>query len=321
MSKEFKTGIIVLIIIVAFVWGYNFLKGHDIFKPNYRTFVVEYSNVGGLNEASIVTINGLKVGQIEEIDFDERLDKRGNLIVKFSLDNDFEFSKKSTVKIYSPNPLSGSSLAIVPDYEGPLAVSGDTLVGVLEAGLFTSIGQKLDPIQTKLEKVIVSADTLFQRINHLLDDKTTESLQTSVKNIEYTIVDVRKTIKAMNGLLDSTSVGLTATVNNTEKITENLVKVSDSLSNVNIAQLSKKAEDMLISVNLMLDNVNKGNGTLGKLVVDDALYNNLTAMSSELEQLLRDMKLNPKRFVHFSLFGKKSKPYIPEEKKNEVDNK
>ena len=91
MSKEFKTGIIVLIIIVAFVWGYNFLKGHDIFKPNYRTFVVEYSNVGGLNEASIVTINGLKVGQIEEIDFDERLDKRGNLIVKFSLDNDFEF--------------------------------------------------------------------------------------------------------------------------------------------------------------------------------------------------------------------------------------
>lgn len=316
MSKELKTGIIAILIIIAFVWGYNFLKGHDIFQPNYRTFIVEYNNVGGLNEASIVTINGLKVGQVEEIDFNDQLDKRGNLVVEFSLDNDFEFSKSSVVKIYSPNPLAGSSLAIIPDYNGELAVSGDTLVGVIEAGLFTSIGQKLDPIQTKLEKVIVSADTLFQRINHLLDDKTTESLQSSVKNVEYTLVDLRKGINAMNSLIDSTSEGLTSTIRNTEKITENMAKVSDSLAQINITELSQKAEEMLTSVNAMINNINEGNGTLGKLAVDEALYDNLTAMSSELEQLLRDMKLNPKRFVHFSLFGKKQKPYKPEEKKN-----
>ncbi len=321
MSKELKTGLVAVVIIVAFIWGFNFLKGHDIFRQNNRKFIVEYTNVGGLNEASLVTINGLKVGQVEAIDFNDSPNKKGSLIVEFSLENDFQFSKKSVVKIYSPNPLSGSSLAIIPNYEGEIAVSGDTLRGEIEAGLFTSIGQKLDPIQTKLEKVIVSADTLFQRINHILDDKTTKSIQASVKGLEYTIGDVRSTLQSMNAVLDSTSTGLTATINNTQKISENLVKVSDSLAEININQLTNKAETMLTSVNILLKNINKGQGTIGKLAVDDTLYNNLTAMSSELEQLLRDMKLNPKRFVHFSLFGKRPKPYKPEEGNNDEKNK
>lgn len=321
MSKELKTGLVAVVIIVAFIWGFNFLKGHDIFRQNNRKFIVEYTNVGGLNEASLVTINGLKVGQVEAIDFNDSPNKKGSLIVEFSLENDFQFSKKSVVKIYSPNPLSGSSLAIIPNYEGEIAVSGDTLRGEIEAGLFTSIGQKLDPIQTKLEKVIVSADTLFQRINHILDDKTTKSIQASVKGLEYTIGDVRSTLQSMNAVLDSTSTGLTATINNTQKISENLVKVSDSLAEININQLTNKAETMLTSVNVLLKNINNGEGTIGKLTVDDTLYNNLTAMSGELEQLLRDMKLNPKRFVHFSLFGKRPKPYKPEEGNNEEKNK
>lgn len=321
MSKELKTGLVAVVIIVAFIWGFNFLKGHDIFRQNNRKFIVEYTNVGGLNEASLVTINGLKVGQVEAIDFNDSPNKKGSLIVEFSLENDFQFSKKSVVKIYSPNPLSGSSLAIIPNYEGEIAVSGDTLRGEIEAGLFTSIGQKLDPIQTKLEKVIVSADTLFQRINHILDDKTTKSIQASVKGLEYTIGDVRSTLQSMNAVLDSTSTGLTATINNTQKISENLVKVSDSLAEININQLTNKAETMLTSVNVLLKNINNGEGTIGKLAVDDTLYNNLTAMSGELEQLLRDMKLNPKRFVHFSLFGKRPKPYKPEEGNNEEKNK
>ncbi|MGK0446595.1 MAG: phospholipid/cholesterol/gamma-HCH transport system substrate-binding protein [Polaribacter sp.] len=321
MSKELKTGIVLIIIIVSFIWGFNFLKGHDIFRPNSRSYNVEYTNVGGLTEASLVTINGLKVGQVDDIDFNDSPEKRGHLIVRFSLENDFEFSKNSVVKIYSPNPLSGSNLAIIPSYEGESAVSGDFLKGQIESSLFTSIGEKLDPIQAKLENVIVSADTLFQRINNVLDYKTSESIKRSVKGLELTIVDIRETLSSVNSMIDSTSVGLKETLENTKNITNNLSKVTDTIANSNIGEIMRKAEITLTTVNSLLDGMDKGKGTLGKLINDDAMYDNLTNVSKELENLLREMKLNPKRFVHFSLFGKRAKSFNEENNKNNKTNR
>jgi phospholipid/cholesterol/gamma-HCH transport system substrate-binding protein len=320
MTKELKTGIVLIIIIVAFIWGFNFLKGQDIFQPSKRYYMVDYANVGGLTEASLVTINGLKVGQVDDIDFNKDPEKRGYLIVKFSMQNDIQFSKNSIVKIYSPNPLSGSNLAIIPHYDEEIAVSGDFLIGEIESSLFTSIGERLDPIQTKLENVIVSADTLFQRINHVLDQKTSESIKRSVEELEFTIVDIRKTIGSVNTILDQSSADLKVTLRNTKSITENLSKVSDTLASSNIGEIIRKAEMTLTNVNSLLEGMDKGKGTLGKLVTDETLYNNLATMSKELEELLKEMKLNPKRFVHFSIFGKKAKPYNEENDKNNKTN-
>lgn len=316
MSKEFKTGIIVILIIVVFIWGFNFLKGHDLLDGEARNFKVEYSKIGGLNKASSVTLNGLKVGRVNDIEFNETPEKRGQLIVSFSVESDFEFSKKSIVRIYSPNPIAGSSLAIVPNYDGEIAVSGDTLEGEMEENLFTSIGERLDPIQSKLENVIVSADTLFQRINDVLDKKTTESVKRSVRGLELTIADIRSTLGAVNSLLDSSSVEFSETMKSTRKITENLVKVTDTLANSNIGEIMRKAEITLTSVNSLLLGIEQGKGSLGKLVNDDAMYNNLTNVSKELEELLREMKINPKRFVHFSLFGRRAKAFDKEKNSN-----
>jgi len=320
MSKELKTGIVLIIIIVGFIWGFNFLKGQDFFKPNKRFYNVEYTNVGGLTEASLVTINGLKVGKVEDIDFNDKIEKRGHLVVRFSLENDFEFSQSSVVKIYSPNPLSGSNLAIIPNFTGEPAVSGDFLKGEIESSLFTSIGEKLDPIQAKLENVIVSADTLFKRINSVLDKRTSESIKRSVKGLEFTIVDIRKTLSSVNSMIDSSSVSFKETLVNTKNITENLLKVTDTLANSNIGEIIRKAEISLTSVNSLLKGMDEGKGTLGKLINDDAMYNNLTNVSKELEYLLREIKLNPKRFVHFSLFGKRAKSFNEENNKNNKTN-
>lgn len=316
MSKELKTGIVVIMIIVAFVWGFNFLKGHDLLNGKARSFNVEYTKIGGLNKASSVTLNGLKVGKVNDIVFNETPEKRGQLIVSFSVESDFEFSKKSIIRIYSPNPIAGSSLAIVPNYEGEIAVSGDTLEGEMEENLFTSIGERLDPIQSKLENVIVSADTLFQRINHVLDQKTTESVKRSVRGLELTIDDIRSTLGAVNSILDSSSVQFNKTMKSTRRITENLANVSDTLANSNIGEIMRKAEITLTSVNGLLNGISQGKGSLGKLVNDDAMYNNLTNVSKELEALLRELKLNPKRFVHFSLFGKKAQAFDKEKNIN-----
>lgn len=314
MSKELKTGIVAILIIVTFVWGFNFLKGQDVFQPSNRYFKVEYNNVGGLTEASFVTINGLKVGQVSKINFSEDPNKKGYLIVEFYVDKDFEFSKNSIVKIYSANPLSGTSLVIIPKYVGETAKSGDFLKGEIEPGLFSSLGARLDPIQTKLEHVLVSADTLFQKINYVLNEKTSNSIKRSIQGLELTIADVRKTLNSFNVVIDSNSIGLKEIVNNSKTLTENLVKVTDTLANANLGEIMRKAETTLASVNTLLKGIHDGKGTLGKFMNDDQLYNNLTATSKELEELLRDMKLNPKRFVHFSLFGKKAKPYTSAEK-------
>lgn len=315
MSKELKTGIVALIVIVIFIWGYNFLKGQNLLDANTRYYNVEYKNIGGLSKSSLVTINGLKVGKVIEIDFNKDEDKRGELLVKFTVEKDFEFSKKSIVKIYSPSPLGGSNLAIIPSYEGENAVSGDFLVGEIESSLFTSIGERLDPLQNKLEHVIVSADSLFRNLNHVLDKKTQESLKSSVRNLEFTLVEVKKTMLSINGIIDSTSTTLQETVDNTKLITDNFAKVSDTIVNANIGNIIRKTEVTLNSMNKMLSGINNGQGTLGKFVTDDQLYSNLTSMSKELEELLREMKLNPKRFVHFSLFGKRAKPYTPNKDK------
>jgi phospholipid/cholesterol/gamma-HCH transport system substrate-binding protein len=313
MSKELKTGIVAIVVIAIFIWGYNFLKGQNLFDTNTRYFNVEYANIAGLSKSSAVTINGLKVGKIDKIEFNNKPGKMGHLIVRFSVEKDFMFSKNSVVKIYSPSPLSASNLAIIPDYLAENAVSGDTLKGETESSLFTSIGERLDPIQSKLEKVMVSADSLFKNVNNILDLRTQNSLKNSVNNLENTLQEVKKTMLSVNSMIDSTSVDLKQSVKNTRLITENFSKVSDTLANANIGGIMRKAEITLNSTNLMLEGINQGKGTIGKLVTDDELYNNIAAMSKELEDLLREMKLNPKRFVHFSLFGKRAKAYEPNE--------
>ena len=320
MSKELKTGIVAIIVIIVFVWGYNFLKGQNLFDTDTRYFNVEYTNIGGLNKSSLVTINGLKVGKVTKIDFNKNEDKRGQLVVRFSVNKDFQFSKNSIVKIYSPSPLGGSNLAIIPDYKADNAVSEDFLKGEIESSLFTSIGERLDPLQAKLEHVIVSADSLFKNVNNVLDLKTQTSLKKSVKSLEYTLAEVKKTMHSVNVMIDDTSFDLKESIKNTKLITENFSKVSDTLANVNFGEIVRKSEITLNSANLMLAGINNGKGTLGKLVKDDRLYNNITEMSKELENLLREMKLNPKRFVHFSLFGKKAKPYTPN-KDQELEEK
>ena len=317
MSKEIKTGIVAIIVIAIFIWGYNFLKGENLFDTNTRYFKVEYANIAGLSSSSLVTINGLKVGKVIDIEFNQDIAKRGQLIVRFAIDKDFKFSKKSIVKIYSPNPLGGSNLAIIPEYEAEEAVSGDYLKGEIETSLFTSIGERLDPLQAKLEHVIVSADKLFKNVNNVLDLKTQNSLKNSVETLEVTLNEVKKTMYSVNVMIDSTSGDLKESLKNTKLITENFSKISDSLANANIGEIIRKAEITLNSTNQLLDGIHSGKGTLGLLATDDKLYNNITTMSKELENLLREMKLNPKRFVHFSLFGKRAKSYTPKKETEE----
>ncbi|TCI90338.1 MlaD family protein [Tenacibaculum sp. M341] len=320
MSKELKTGIISLAIIALGIWGYNFLKGQNIFSPSSRYFFVEYENINGLSEASIVTINGLQVGKVDQITFNPKPDKKGSLLVKMSIDDDFKFSKKSVAKIYSAGLMGGQNLAIIPNYEGENAISGDYLNGDIESDLFSSVGEKLNPIQAKLESVLVHVDSLVIGLNSTLDKDARKSLNRTMVGFEATMRNVNATISSVNKLLSENKSNLSATVENTKKITDNFTKVSEDLAKANLGETVKKLEQTLQNANSLLATIKSGKGTMGKLLSDDQLYTNLNNATKEMEELLREMKLNPKRFVHFSLFGKKPKPYNQENNNKNISN-
>ena len=320
MSRELKTGFIAVVVIALFIWGYNFLKGENIFAKNPRHFFVEYSNIQGLKKSSVVTINGLQVGTVIDIKFNDAPDKKGKLVVELLIENDFEFSENSVAKIYSASLMGGQSLAIIPSYEGGKAISGTYLKGEVESDIFSTVGEKLNPLQAKLESVIVSADSLLLGLNQTLTIESRKSLNRSIHGLEYTISDVRKTLGSVNQLLDSSKAGIKITFDKTKVITENFAKLSDTLVNSNIGLTIKKAQKSLDYVNKLMKGVQNGEGSFGKFVKDEAMYNNLTNMAKELEELIREMKLNPKRFVHFSLFGKRAVPFDAEKNKNNKTN-
>ncbi len=320
MSKELKTGIAVVLILCLGYWGFSFLKGQNLLEPASRVFFIEYDNIQGLNKASTVSINGLQVGKVSEINFNTDIKKRGKLVVKIALDNDFEFSKNSVAKIYSTSIIGGESLAIIPSYDGEPAVSGDYLKGEVESDIFTSVGETLNPLKTKVERVIIGADSLLIALNDVLDLKSRDSFKNTILGVETTVTSLNETLSSFNTMIDSTKLDIDVTLKNTKKITENFVKVSDTLSKVNFAQTVKTLQTTLGNIDVLLSNVEKGRGSLGKLATDDTMYNNLSKASEELAALLKEMKLNPKRFVHFSLFGKKAKPYIEESTKDNTSN-
>ncbi|MFA5300384.1 MAG: MlaD family protein, partial [Lutibacter sp.] len=270
------------------------------------------NDVQGLNISSIVTLNGLEVGKVISIKFNTNPQKRGWLIVEFSAETDLEFSKNSSAKIYSASLMGGKSLAIVPSYEGETAKSGDFLKGEIESDLIASFAKDLKPLFAKVESAVVSSDSLLVGINKIMDAKTRADLKSSIAQLNATISNFNAISKSVNEMVITNKVKIGNTLTNTELMTNNLAKLSDSLANSNLGVTIKNLETTVNSLNSILANVESGEGTLGKLLKDEEMYNNLKSASKELDELLRDVKLHPKRFVHFSLFGKKDKGYVPE---------
>ncbi|MBL4938992.1 MAG: MCE family protein [Lutibacter sp.] len=316
MTREVKTGIVAVSVIALFIWGFNFMKGLNLFDSPASIYLTEYNNVQGLNKASVVTINGVEVGKVVEISFNKQPEKRGQIIVEFSVETDFEFSKKSIAKIYSASLMGGKSLAIIPSYEGEMAKSGDFLQGEIESDIFSSVTEKLNPLQAKVENVIVSADSLMVGLNDLIDAKSRKHFKSSIAKLDATISNFKNISESVNKLIKSNEEKLENTISNAELMTSNLAKLSDTLVSANLGLTIKNFETTISNLNKILASVEAGDGTIGKLLKDDEMYNNLSNASKEMEELLKEMKLHPKRFVHFSLFGKKDKGYKPNDEKN-----
>jgi phospholipid/cholesterol/gamma-HCH transport system substrate-binding protein len=306
LSREIKTAILVIASILLFIWGYSFLKGRDLFT-NYKKLYVEYVNVEGLTVSSPVTINGLVVGKVNSIVINN---ETGKIKVEMQINSDFPIKKSSVAEIYAPSPIGGKQIAILPTKEGQDAVNGDFLISSSKLGLTDELAKQIEPLKDKITKLLDNANVMLENVNQVLDAKSKENLRNSLANLNETLAQFKGASKEVNEMLAQNKSKIIGTMSNVEKASANFSKVSDSLAKANIGQTVKNLEKTLANVDKMMGDMQAGKGTMGKLMKDDAMYNNFTKTSKELELLLQDLRLNPTRYVNVSLFGKKNKPYV-----------
>ena len=306
ITKEIKTGILVISSLALFIWGYSYLKGKDLLN-DYKTIYVEYENVEGLASNAPVTINGLTIGKVSNIILQNAT---GKLLVELQIKSGFPFSKSSIIAIYEPGLIGGKQIQIIPNFDDKkLAVNGDTLKSAVKKGLTDLVAEKLTPLQEKVEKMVVNADLLLKNLNDVLDTKSKENLKSSISNLNETLAGFNTASKNVNSILEDNKSKINGTLSNLNKVSLDFTKISDSLSKANIGQIVKNLEKTLASVDKLMADVQSGKGSFGKMIKDESLYNNLDKTSKELELLLQDVRLNPTRYVNVSLFGKKNKPY------------
>ena len=311
LTKEIKAALFVLLGVFLFLIGFNFLNGTSLFKSEKNLYAI-YDQVEGLQSGTTVTVNGLSVGKVSSIDF---LPNSNRILVKFTVRNDLNFSKNSIAEIYESGLLGGKSIAIIPVLDrNRMLVSGDTLVSRTKPGLTDVVGSEIAPLQKKLEQILINVDTLVSSLNTVLDDKAQQGLNKALSEVSVTVSNLNSISNSLSKILVSQESNINQTINNFSEASANINQISDSLSKTDLKALVSEIENTATTLNSIFKSIDSGEGTLGKLMKDDGLYNNLEASTKEVKLLIKDLKEHPKRYVHFSLFGKKETPYNSDKK-------
>ena len=310
ITREIKAAFLVLGGIALFIYGFSFLKNSTIFKKDKIIYTI-YDEVEGLVSGAKVTINGLSVGKITNIDF---LPNTTRILVTMSIRDELNFSKKSKALLYETGIIGGLAVAIQPVFEdGNNIFSGDTLVSDVRPGMTELINRQIEPLAAKITNMLSSADSLFLGVSNILGNETQVNLKNTLENLSLTTNNLNKASSSLIKILEENKGDLKKTFNNFAETSLNLKSITDSISEAKISKTVNEFNKTINGLNSIVAIIEAGDGTIGKLVNDVDLYNNLTKASDELESLINDFKNHPKRYINFSVFGKKEKPFVEED--------
>ena len=304
LSREIKTAILIIGCIIIFIFGFNYLKGTSLLS-NEKTIHALYDEVEGLVVGANITIRGLNVGKVKVIDFNDDFAK---IKVTFSIRDDLNFSNKSVAQLYEAGLIGGKAIAIIPKYDtSNIIKNGDILFSEIKPGLTELVNQQIAPLQDKIEGLLTSADSLFAGISNVMNYETQNNLKMTLEGLASTIENVNILSSNINDILNANEKELKSTINNLSKISGNLNKITDSLKQMPLSSTVKNFEDTSLHLKEIIERLNSGEGSAGMILNDNKLYDNLVNSSEALEALLSDLKSNPKKYVHFSIFGRKEK--------------
>lgn len=318
ISREIRVGILVTAGIAVLYVGLNFLKGKNIFSSS-RDYYAVFADVDQLMVSAPVQVNGFKVGIVDEVRF---LSESSNqVLVRFLITED-NLSIPDDTEAHIVSDLLGTrTLELQLGQSGRKAETGDTLASVIDRGITDEIKSALMPLKVKIENLAGSVDTVLSGLNNVFNKKTQDGLVNSFESVNTSILRFEHTVTEFDLLVTNERAKLSRIFTNVESITENLKNNNEKLSSVfanidritddvaksNVKQTLEDLQKSAAGLKLIVEKTERGDGSIGKLINDDSLYTNLNKSSENLSKLLEDMKANPKRYVHFSVFGKGDK--------------
>lgn len=318
VRKEAKIGFIVVGAIVLLIFGLNYLKGVYIFSDN-RVFYAVYPRINGLEKSNPVVLNGFQIGQVKEIEIVN--DGTGNLLVTLTVNKNLEIPADSKALLAAADILGSMQVRIILGSSSELAVPGDTLTPEVERDLVEAVNAQLAPIKRKAESLISSVDSVIRVIEVILNPKSQTNLVESFKGINNAVASLERTAFRIDTLvleekerisdilddINKLSSVLSSNGSELNNIIKNFSQISDTLAKANISETLNQINGALADFEEVMTKINQGEGTLGMLINNPDLYNKLESATTNLDLLVEDIRVNPNRYIHFSVFGRKDK--------------
>lgn len=311
LSNEAKIGILLTVTLALFIWGLNYLKGRDLFTSRVKYYAV-YDQVDGLVSSNPVFMNGFRIGIVNDISFSG--DKSGRLVATLLIDKDVYISRNSVARIFSTDLIGTKAMRIDLGDSSEQLRSGDTLTSGVESSFAQQFGQEVGPIKDKTERLIVSIDSLASQMRKALNEENRSKLSSSLNHLESSLAGLDKMINSDQSRLNKMISHASSIAGNIDShkedisaILSNMNRLSDTLAAVRFKETVESANQSICQLNHILENINQGEGTLGQLVSNDTLYRRLESSALRLDSLLFDLKAHPKRYLHFSVFGRKDR--------------
>ncbi|OYT16332.1 MAG: ABC transporter permease [Bacteroidetes bacterium 4572_77] len=294
-------------------WGYNFLKGKDVFTSE-RIFYAQYFDVSGLAKADPVFINGLRAGQVKTLYFEP--DNSGRVMVVLQITQDFPLPNNSIAKIISTDLMGTKAISLFLGNSPDLLFHGDTIDTSIESTLQEQMEQTIAPLKNKAESLLTSVDDIISNLQIMLNSETTRNIKNSLSHLEKSLNNMESVTGNLDSLVADEKSSIEKILANAESITANLRdnndhlsailtnfhQISDSLAAAQMATTIRNANSAIVDFSTIMNKMNSGQGSMGQLLNNDTLYFELEKSARDLNLLLEDLKENPKKYVKLSIF-------------------
>ncbi|MCM1532004.1 MAG: MlaD family protein [Bacteroides sp.] len=313
-SKEWKIGLVSAAVIAMFVWVCFFLAGRNIFSSE-NTYYAVFENSGGINVSSPVVVNGKKVGRVSSIEFVSETDH--NIKIALGIKKKYPIPQGTVASLESLGLMSGSGIVLHLGNSAEMMKTGQTLQGRQVPDLMA----QLAPMESTISSILGSLDSILGKMNSVLDTKKVGDLGESLDALHASLTNVEGITSQANALLAENRPRLNRMIANIENLSEmlkdkkgdlanaisNFSAISDTLAKAELGEAVRSLKESLSQAEALLAGVNTGKGSVGQLLTNDTLYENLEKSSKQLSLLLQDLRINPERYVHISVFGRKEK--------------